>query len=222
MASMTSPTNLQSIIAQLDSVLAEYRTAERGPDGEVLNDSADLQALLTRTVAAIARAAPGGSAYERDADNACEIAWAPRRLTALVGVIRALREDYVGGFMQQVEELIHAGLFDDFLHMASELLAKGYKDPAAVLAGSVLEEHLRKLANRAGVSAADGEKPIKADRLNADLLKATVYNQLEQKNVTAWLDLRNKAAHGHYDEYDVGHVDVMLQGVRGFVARHPA
>ncbi|HEV7938415.1 MAG TPA: hypothetical protein VGP18_10385 [Solirubrobacteraceae bacterium] len=137
-------------------------------------------------------------------------------------MVRALREDYVGGFMQQVEELIHAGVFDDFLEMANELLAKGYKDPAAVLGGSVLEEHLRKLAIRASAAISSDGKPVKADRLNADLVKASVYNVLEQKAVTSWLDLRNKAAHGHYADYDVGHVDLMLQGVRGFLMRYPA
>jgi len=124
--------------------------------------------------------------------------------------------------MQTVEELVHAGVFDDFLDMAHELLAKGYKDPAAVLGGSVLEEHLRKLASRAGVAISVGDKPKKSDLLNADLVKASVYNVLEQKGVTAWLDLRNKAAHGHFEDYDSAHVDLMLQGVRGFLTRHPA
>jgi len=49
-------------------------------------------------------------------------------LEQLIGVVRALREDYVGGYMQTVEELIHAALFDDFLDMAHELLAKGWLD----------------------------------------------------------------------------------------------
>lgn len=57
-----------------------------------------------------------------------------------------MREDYEAGYMRTVEELIHADLFADFLERTDELVSKGYKDPAAVLAGSVLEEHLRKLA----------------------------------------------------------------------------
>jgi hypothetical protein len=109
------------------------------------------------------------------------------------GILQALRDDYEAGYLQTVEELIHADVFADFLAMAHELLSKRYKDPAAVLAGSVLEEHLRKLAVPAGVSVVVGGKPKKADTVNADLVKATVYNKLEQKQVTAWLDLRNKA-----------------------------
>ena len=223
---MTSSISRQSIVAQLDSVLAQYRRASEPdePGGYVEIEPDEVRALMTRCVAAVERGAPSGTAYSRAATAVFEVDGAADtwHLQQMVGVVRALREDYVGGYMQTVEELIHAGVFDDFLDMANELLAKGYKDPSAVLGGSVLEEHLRKLASRAGVAISSDDRPMKADRLNADLVKASVYNVLEQKGVTAWLDLRNKAAHGHYDEYDAAHVDLMLQGVRGFVARHPA
>lgn len=91
-----------------------------------------------------------------------------------------------------------------------------------MIAGSVLEEHLRKLAERHGVSVAVAGRPKKADTLNADLAKAAVYNKIEQKNVTAWLGHRNDAAHGHYESYDAAQVALLLQSVREFLARHPA
>lgn len=107
--------------------------------------------------------------------------------------------------------------------MAEELVSKQYKDPAAVIAGSVLEEHLRKLTQRMGltVEKPDGT-PMKADTLNADLCKAGTYNKLEQKSVTAWLDLRNKAAHGDYTAYDQAHVEALIRDVRAFMTRYPA
>lgn len=40
---------------------------------------------------------------------------------------------------------------------------------------------------------------------------------LEQKNITAWLDLRNKAAHCKYDEYSIEQVNLMYQGVLNFI-----
>lgn len=124
--------------------------------------------------------------------------------------------------MRTIEELIHASVFADFLEMASELLEKSYKDPAAVIAGSVLEEHLRKLCDRSGIDVEADGKPRKADSLNTDLARQTVYNKLEQKNVTAWLGLRNHAAHGDYDQYDAAQVGAMIQNVRDFLTRHPA
>jgi hypothetical protein len=115
--------------------------------------------------------------------------------------------------MQSVTERVHAYRFSDFLEMAQHLSSEGYKDAAAVLAGSVLEEHLRKLCDKNGLSVTDANgKPLKADRINADLKGANVYSGLDQKQVTAWLDLRNKAAHGHYTEYTQPQVDLMISG----------
>ncbi len=62
-------------------------------------------------------------------------------------------------------------------------------------------------------------KPKKADLMNADLAGAGVYNKLDQKSVTAWLDLRNKAAHGHYGEYTAEQVLSMLGAVQEFMTR---
>lgn len=42
------------------------------------------------------------------------------------------------------QKIIAAEIFSDFLEMAEHLLEQGYKDPAAVMIGSVVEENLRK------------------------------------------------------------------------------
>ncbi len=143
-------------------------------------------------------------------------------LKYLPGILAALRSDVDGGFLQSVTELIHAGVFSDFLQMADYLLDEGYKEAAAVLVGGVLEEQLRKLASRNGLPIVVGSRPSKADQLNADLARANVYSMLYQKNITAWLDLRNKAAHGKHTEYPKEQVVLMLSGVQDFAARYPA
>ena len=111
------------------------------------------------------------------------------------------------------------------MEMAEYFLSEGYKDPAAVIIGGVLEEHLRQLCqkNSIPITNTKGGKavPVKANQLNQDLVKAGQYNKLEMKNVIAWLDLRNKAAHGEYDKYDESQVKGMLQGVMGFITRNP-
>lgn len=58
--------------------------------------------------------------------------------------------------------------------------------------------------------------------MNSDLVNAQVYSKLDQKNVTAWLDLRNKAAHGKYSEYTKDQVSLLIAGVRDFLTRNPA
>ena len=53
--------------------------------------------------------------------------------------------------MDSLAALAHAEVFADFLEMAQHLLDVGYKDAAAVIAGSALEAHLRQLAVKTGV-----------------------------------------------------------------------
>ena len=111
--------------------------------------------------------------------------------------------------------------------MAEHLLKEGYKDPAAVIVGSTLEEHLKKLAQKCGIalesSNQKGEmKPKKADTLNSELMSKNVYGKLDQKYVVSWLDLRNNAAHAKYGAYKIEQVELMLQGVQDFISRNPA
>lgn len=109
--------------------------------------------------------------------------------------------------------------------MASHLLDEGYKDPAAVMIGGVLEEHLRQLCLKNDIAIStlsqrdNKELPKKADRMNSDLAGAGVYNKLYQKSVISWLDLRNKAAHAEYDEYDILQVRLMEAGVTDFMTK---
>jgi hypothetical protein len=61
--------------------------------------------------------------------------------------------------------------------------------------------------------------PKKADLLNSELTSAEIYNKLDQKGITSWLDLRNKAAHGKYTEFTKDQVKLMYQGVSNFMMR---
>ena len=56
--------------------------------------------------------------------------------------------------------------------------------------------------------------------LNIELAKAEVYDKLTQKQITSWGELRNKAAHGHYSEYEKEQVQMMLLFVQQFCGRH--
>ena len=139
------------------------------------------------------------------------------------GILSVAREELAGGWLTTTRGLISAEIFSDFLEMAQHLLDEGYKDPAAVMAGSVLEEHLRQLCQKHSIPTETTKQgrphPKKADTLNTDLAKKQVYNRLDQKNVIAWLDLRNKAAHGKYQEYTKEQVALMLQSLSDFMVR---
>ncbi len=145
-----------------------------------------------------------------------------------IGILRAVHEDIQGGYLSTLQELVHAEVFSDFLEMAEYLMSEGhgYKDAAAVLAGGVLEEHLRKLCQRHGIpietQSSSGTKPKKADSMNAELAMANIYNKNYQKIITGWLGIRNSAAHAKYDDYTKELVASLISGVRDFIAHYPA
>lgn len=130
------------------------------------------------------------------------------------GVLLAAHEDYERDALFDAKQLIEAELFDDFLEQADHLLEADYYQPAAVIAGSVLEDGLRKLCVRHEIELS--EKP-KLDWMNAELAKAGVYNKLMQKKITSLADIRNNAAHGMWDEFSKTDVIDMLRDIRAFM-----
>ncbi|MDA3885608.1 MAG: hypothetical protein PF638_08450 [Candidatus Delongbacteria bacterium] len=147
----------------------------------------------------------------------------PYQVLNIKGILNSIKKEIDEGWLNSLKGLVSAEIFSDFLEMAEHLLEEDYKDPAAVMTGSVLEEHLRNLctSNLIEVTIVKNNKqyPKKADLLNSELAKEGIYDILDQKSITSWLDLRNKAAHGHYSKYTKEQVDVMLQGVNDFIER---
>lgn len=200
----------QKIIKQIDRAIKlyeDYRARSKYDDLSDLGDGIHTE-VNTIVRATIDRLAPADSEYKKDSF-----------LLGSVGVLRALRRDYEEEYLNTIQGIIRAELFADFIEMAEHLLDQGYKDPAAVLVGGVLEGHLRGLCSSRSIPILVSGRPKKADTINAELRASGVYNKLDQKNVTAWLDLRNKAAHAQYDEYTSEQVGTMLSGVREFLAR---
>jgi uncharacterized protein (UPF0332 family) len=132
-------------------------------------------------------------------------------------VLKAAKDDYEHGYLFDTRVLLQAEVFDDFLEQAKHLFDNGYHAPAAVIAGSVLEDGLRKLCVRKAIALPP--KP-KLDTMNAELAKAGAYNVLVQKKITALADLRNKAAHGKWTEFTTGDVEQMITQIRSFMADH--
>jgi hypothetical protein len=212
----------EPIIRQLSEIVEDLKD-KTNSNGWV--EEYDARRIATRARAAIVRYAPPGSAYEEDATAVItgevgNFQWRAEQLTAIA---HALRDDYTLGGLLAVEEIVHADLFDDFLGMAGELLAKGFVGPAAVLAGTVLEEQLRKLAARNGIDVGDAKgRPRSVDHLATELRKSGAISQVQRKSVVAWYGQRNEGAHGHSENLLAAEVERMIGGVRDFIALHAA
>ena len=138
----------------------------------------------------------------------------------MLGVAQSVEHDINEGLLEDFRRLVQADLFVDFLEMSEHLLQEGYKDAAAVLAGSVLENTLRKVAEQNSVpTVSKSGKPLTIEPLNIALAKQGAYSKLVQKQVTSWAHVRNKAAHGEFGEYSSEEVKLMLLFVQSFAAQ---
>lgn len=206
--------DISKMVEQLDKLLAQYK--------EVVAKRSGLELAVNRLEAAIDRIALPGSTYIKQLDALRGFSTSSKA-SSVSQVAQALRDDLSDGWTDSVVELVHADTHSDYLDMAEELLAKGYKDPAAVVTGTSLEVHVRALCVKHNVDTElSTGAPKKADTMNADLKKAGVYGTLQQKQLTAWMDLRNKAAHGDWEEYDIQQVRLLIDGVRDFMLKYPA
>ncbi len=132
-------------------------------------------------------------------------------LKRVKAVFLAAREDFEGGYLTSIRNLVHAELAGSELEQATELFQAGYIAASAVVAGVVLETALRTLCDRHGIAHG------KLDKMNADLAKAGQYNTLVQKQITALAAIRNSAAHGKTEEFQRADVESMLKEVERFV-----
>ncbi|QCW79128.1 hypothetical protein EQG64_22590 [Streptomyces sp. S6] len=214
--------DVRELAAQLDELIV---IAEKVIDGDWENEpKANRQARIScnRLEAAIDRIAPPDTIYTAQLDE-FRSELLEEKFDEVYSLAVALRDDLKAGWVESFVELVHANTYDNYLSMAVGLLQSGYKDAAAVITATSLEVHIRALCLRSGVKIQlPNGTPKKADVMNAELRKAGVYNDLQQKSVTAWLGLRNKAAHGEWDAYDDRDVRALTQGVRDFILKYPA
>jgi len=132
-----------------------------------------------------------------------------------IGIISSAIDEVEGGWLFETKALIQADVFADFLEQATHLLENKYHGPAAVIAGVVLEDGLRKLCDQNGITLPS--KP-KIDSMNAELAKKGIYNKKKQKQITTLADIRNNAAHGKWDQFNEDDVRRMIEEVGTLMA----
>lgn len=131
-----------------------------------------------------------------------------------MAIVKAAANDYSKGYLLETAALVRAEVFSDLLEQSEHLLEEGYYQAAAVLAGGILEDSLRKLCQRNAIAISANPK---LDSMNSELAKKGVYSVLVQKRVTLLADIRNKAAHGQWSEFNKTDVATMVSQVRNFV-----
>lgn len=133
------------------------------------------------------------------------------------GILKAAKKDIEEGHLKRLETLVAADIFEDFLEMAEHLVEQGYKDPAAMLVGAVLEDGLRKIAKNSDITLKSKED---IGSLNQKIAGAQIYNRIVHKKIYVWNEIRNKADHAYFEKYTLNEVKEMLKGVRDFLGQY--
>jgi hypothetical protein len=148
------------------------------------------------------------------------------KMQKALGILEAFRDDLEKGFLDDFLLKVEAEVAADYMGQAEGLLKEGQTGaydhvPAAVLSGAVLEKALRTLCDRQqpqiSITNANGENKT-LNPLIDDLKKAGAFNELKAKQLRAWADIRNKAAHGEFNQFTKADVEQMLAGIANFLA----
>lgn len=217
-------TLIQQYLVALDSIINTYnsnviefeRVSERTAHG-----------IIPRARTAVEKISGKRSHYTRQMEAIlAEESHIGYKAEQIIGIVEGLRADIQHGFLSNFSEVVRGELFQDFVDMATYLCQEGFKDAAASITGGTLEIHLRRLCHKHSIDSTytmpDGSvRPKKASQLNQELGKVA-YSLFDQKQVTAWLDLRNSAAHGKYTEYNAQQAMQFIDWLRDFMVRNPA
>lgn len=131
----------------------------------------------------------------------------PQGVGEMAEVLTNLLKDAKAGLIVSVTDRARAEVFDDFLDHAKAYLGEGRKNEAGVISGVVFEDTLRQICRKVHVD----EKGRKLDELITELAKKGVLTATKAKRARAAADVRTKATHAQWDEYDDADVKTAIE-----------
>lgn len=131
-----------------------------------------------------------------------------------LSVLRALREELQMGFLFGVEMLVSKDILDTIIQEARTLLQAKYKDAAAIYCRVIIETSLKKLCDKNKITYRAKEK---LNSISNKLRKKGYLNLVEWRQIQAWADIGNSAAHGKFSDYTEDDVKNMLNGIENFL-----
>lgn len=179
------------------------------------------QAEASSAIEFLRRRAGAESDLYRAAIDGLDGTTASRYLLALAGILDQYVAGAKSGLLSSVsfEVASRVEAADDLMEQVAQLLADSKVHVAApvVLAGAALEEMLRSMWLLNGELELVGKPGI--NTYATALKSANHLTRGEVKDIAAWADQRNDAAHGHFDALDVQRARLMADGINLFMQR---
>jgi hypothetical protein len=128
-------------------------------------------------------------------------------------VLLNLLRDIDAGMIAALADQARAETFDDFLDHAVEYAKSQRKNESGVIAGVVFEDSLRRVCRKHGVP----EKGVKLDALISELSSKGVLTAVKAKRARAAADVRTKATHAQWDEFELDDVRAAIALTRELI-----
>lgn len=131
----------------------------------------------------------------------------------MAGLLDSLEQEWEWGFLSNVEYIYVAETFDNFLDFAANYHKAGKKTESAVLASAVLEDTIKKICKKKGVTS----KGRNLDPLIDDLVKNNTFTPVKAKRAKSYAGVRNHALHAEWDKFEIEDVGSMITGIRELI-----
>lgn len=131
----------------------------------------------------------------------------------LLGVIESANNEWEKGLLRNIEYLIAAATFDEFLDHAAVYHKGNKKMESAVLSSSVLEDTVKKICQKNSITTAGKS----LEELIDALVAANVLTMVKGKRVKSYSGVRNHALHAEWDEFDISDVGNLIKGLRELI-----
>jgi len=136
-----------------------------------------------------------------------------RAVREFTAVLSALLKDGDAGLLASVADQARAETFDDFLDHADHYCKNARKQESGVIAGVVFEDVTRRVCRKLDIN----EKGQKLDALISELATRNTFTAVKAKRARAAADVRTKATHAQWDEFELDDVRSTIEFTRDLI-----
>jgi hypothetical protein len=146
-------------------------------------------------------------------DERFKIGIPTRVVQQMYGVLNSALEEWKAGLLRKIEYIVVAETFDDFLDHATQFHKGNKKIESSVLASVVLEDTVKKIANKNDIDP----KGLSLEILINELIKKDVFTPVKAKRIKGFASVRNHSLHAEWEKFDIQDVGGLIKGTRELI-----
>jgi hypothetical protein len=204
----------EAVSKRLQDLIDEAESLRRGDENGQANDEEQIQRCSGWLVSAlniVQILCPNESnAFRKRAERIAERSsgWAINNdVGEFAALLINLARDISAGLLTSIADRARAETFDEFLEHGRAYFGEQKKQEAGVICGVVFEDTVRRICRNYDIA----EAGVNLDSLIGALTKIGVLTGTKAKRARVAADVRSKATHAQWDDYDIGDVSATIE-----------